>query len=175
MTTFPSLPEERGRNAKRQGLCSERYAFHVAGKDYTIAFWRMAYLEGSDDRQRAELEATVAFEVSFRLEDYTQPDGTVLRGYETLGTGNPFQILGGVANGIVAWAKESQPDYLYWRAHGTGRQHLYDKMIRCFVARGSGWQRLAADPFTGSPCPPEVFWSGPELPGGAQPPCRWQS
>ena len=64
----------------------------------------------------------------------------------------------GVANGIVAWTKERQSDYLYWRAHGTGRQQLYDKMIRCFADRGSGWRRLQTDPFTRPNCQPDVFW-----------------
>ena len=42
-----------------------------------------------------------------------------------MGTGNAFQVLGGVANGILDWAEKKKPDYLYWCALGAQRQRLY--------------------------------------------------
>ena len=98
------------------------------------------------------------YEVSFRLEDDFPPDGAALAGYGVTGTGNAFQILGGVANGILEWAEKNRPAYLYWYAQGTRRQRVYDRMIRHFAARGGRWRRLQADPFTGSLCTAEVFW-----------------
>ena len=138
MTTFPLLPGPQLGAATPQGLRAERYAFEVGGKYYPLQFFPLIYLEGYDDRQLAALSASVSCEVSFRLEAHTLPDGTILSGYDTFGTGNPFRVLGGVANEIVAWLEERQPTFLYWQAEGTRRQRLYDRMIRCFAARASG-------------------------------------
>ena len=154
--TFP--PEPDGHAVSAAGLRSERFAFQVAEKHYTLQFWRMTYLEGYDDRQLAALEASAAYEVSFRLEDYTLPDGSVIAGYDTMSVGNPFQVLGIVANAVMEWAQRRQPDFLYWQAHGARRQQVYEKMIRCFAARGSGWHRLPVDPFTRLGWQPDVFW-----------------
>ena len=158
MTTFPLLPRSNNRVPEPQGLRSERYAFQVGGKDYTLQFRPMTRLEGYNDRQLGTLEASAAYAVSFRLEDYKLPDGSVIAGYDTMSVGTPFQVLGIVANAVVDWAKRRQPDFLFWQAHGIQRQRLYERMVCCFAARGSGWHRLILDPFTGLTCQPDAFW-----------------
>lgn len=160
MTTFPSLPKSVGHSSEREGAHLERYSFQVGQKNFTLQFWPLIYLEDYSERQLAALAATFVAEVSFRLEDYTLPDGTIVAGYGGLNTGNAFQVLGGVANGIVDWARERRPAFLYWRVQDTRRQRLYEHMIRHFAARGSGWHRLPLDPFTGLHCQPDTFWLG---------------
>ena len=118
----------------------------------------MTYLESYDDEHLARLAAANAWEVTFMLEDFVMPDGTVVGGYGIMNTGGAFQVLGGVANGVQEWAKKHRPTYLYWYAQGTRRQRLYDRMIRYFAAHGSGWCRVREDPFTRLPCDSAVFW-----------------
>ena len=167
MTTFPPLPEQNAGTSTRWGRCTESYAFQVNGKNYSLQFWPMIYLEDYDEHQLAATEATAAYEVSFRLEDHALPDGSVIAGYDVMGTGDAFRVLGGVANGIVDWVKERRPTLLYWQAHSPRRQRLYERMIRQFAAQGSGWHRLAVDPFNGLACRPEAFWLGRLLHGSA--------
>ena len=93
----------------------------------------MTYLDGYDDEDFARLAATDAWEVTFKLEDFVQPDGTVAGSYGTMNTGHAFQVLGGVANGILDWAEKNQPEYLYWYAQSTRRQRLSDRMTRYFA------------------------------------------
>ena len=160
MTSFPSQAESSGRSSERRSACSERYGFQVGAKHYALQFCPVTYREDYDDRQLAALEANLTYEVSFRLEHGTLPDGTILSGYDTTGTGTPFRVLGGVANGILDWANERRPTFLYWQAAGTQRQRLYERIVRSFAARGSGWHRLSTDPFTGLRCQPDTFWLG---------------
>jgi hypothetical protein len=142
---------------------SQRYPFRVEGKDYHIQFLPMTYLDGYDDEDLARLGAADAWEVTFMLEDFVLPDGTVVGGYGTIGTGHPFQILGGVANGILDWAEKNRPTYLYWYAEAR-RQQLYERMISYLAARGSPWRRSEVDPITGMLCAPEAFWMACSLP-----------
>ena len=158
MTTFAPPPKANEHAPSPQTARPEWYPFQVGGKHYMLQFWPVTRLEGYSDRQLAALRTSAVYEVSFRLETHVLPDGTVLAGYEVTGTGDAFQVLGGVANGIVDWAKARRPAYLYWRAQDARRQRLYARMIRYFAARGSGWRRLQANPFTGLLCGPEVFW-----------------
>ena len=139
---------------------SQRYPFRVAGKEYHLQFLPMTYLDGYDEKDLARLAATDAWEVTILLEHFILPDGTCACGYGTSGTGHAFQVLGGVANGILDWAEEHQPRYLYWYAQGSRRQHLYAHMIAYLAVRGSPWHRLEADPITGMICGPEAFWVG---------------
>lgn len=158
MTTFSPLPTQGGAALTGRTHRTESYAFQVDDKPYTLQFWPITYLEGYQEHQLAKLAASAAYEVSFRLEAYELPDGTILGGYDTMHTGAAFRVLGGVANGILDWAQQRQPEYLYWYAQGTRRQRLYERMVRYFDRQGSGWRRLAADPFTRSTNPPEAFW-----------------
>ena len=139
---------------------SQRYPFQVQDKQYRLQFVPMTYLDGYDDEDLARLAATDAWEITFMLEDFVMPDGTVVGGYGAMKTGDAFQVLGGVANGILDWAGKHQPEYLYWYAQGSRRQSLYERMISYVAARGSPWYRLEVDPITGMLCAPEVFWLG---------------
>ena len=56
---------------------SECYNFRVADKEYSIQYLRMTYLEGYDNAQLARLAASRAFEITYRLEDYTLPNESV--------------------------------------------------------------------------------------------------
>ena len=139
MTTFPPLPEQNGGTARNRRLRSEHYAFQVDGNHYTLRFWPMTYLEDYDEHQLAALEATAAYEVSFRLEDYTLPDGTILAGYDVMGTGNAFHVLGGVAISYLG---------VFWNGNDFAfaeldclieRQEANEKTVGCgFVDAHSG-------------------------------------
>lgn len=161
MSTFLPPPAQTAGTSTGRSRRTESYAFQVNSKHYTLQFWPMTYLGDYEGRQLAALAATAAYEVSFRLEAHTLPDGSVVAGYDVLGTGDAFLVLGGVANGILDWTKERQPTFLYWQAHSPRRQRLYEHMIRAFAARGSSWRRLSVDPFTGVACRPEAFWLRP--------------
>lgn len=67
MTTFPPPPEPQPGASTPQDLRTERYAFEVGEKHYTLQFFPLTYVEGYDDRQLAALYANVPYEVSFRL------------------------------------------------------------------------------------------------------------
>ena len=146
---------------RRDQRRSQRYPFWVEKKEYHIQFSPISYLDGYDEDDLARLAATDAWEVTFMLEDYVLPDGTVIAGYGAMGTGDAFQTLGGVANGILDWAGKHQPEYLYWYAQGSRRQSLYERMISYFAERGSPWYRREVDPITGMLCAPEAFWLSP--------------
>ena len=143
---------------------SQRYPFRVEGKDYHLQFLPMSYLDGYDDEELARLAATDVWEITFMLEDYWTASGDVVGGYGDLGTGHPFLVLGAVANGIMDWAEKHRPEYLYWYAQGSRRQHLYERMISCLAARGSPWHRLEVDPITRMLCVPEAFWLARSFP-----------
>ena len=143
---------------------SQRYPFRVAGKEYHLQFLPMTYLDGYDEEDLARLAAADAWEVTFMLEEFVLPDETVVSGYGIMGTGHNFQVLGGVANGILDWAEKHRSTYLYWYAQGSRRQHLYARVISYLAARGSPWCRLEVDPITGMLCPPEAFWVAHEKP-----------
>lgn len=119
---------------------SRRYPFRVAGKEYHLQFLPMTYLDDYDEEDLGRLATADAWEVTFMLEDFVLPDSTVTGGYGILGTGQNFQVLGGVANGILDWAEKHRPQYLYWYAQGSRRQHLYERMISYLAARGSPWR-----------------------------------
>ena len=140
------------------GRRSQRYPFRVEGKKYHLQFLPLTYLDGYDEEELARLAATDAWEITFMLEDYQTASGDVVGGYGDMGTGHAFQVLGGVANGVMAWAEKHRPQYLYWYAQGNRRQHLYDHMISHLAARGSPWRRLEVDPITGMLSAAEVFW-----------------
>jgi hypothetical protein len=137
---------------------SQRYPFWVEKKEYHIHFLPMTYLDGYDDEDLARLAATDAWEITFMLEHFVMPDGTVAGGYGTTRTGTAFRVLGGVTNFILGWAQRNRPQYLYWYAQGSRRQRLYDRMIVYPASRGSPWQRLEVDPITGMLCASEAFW-----------------
>ncbi len=138
---------------------AERYTLHVAGKTFVVQFLPMVFFEGYTDAQLDRLAEKAVYDVTFFL-DSTLPDGTSAAGFGILGTGNAFKVLGAVAHGILQWTEEHQPDYLCWQALEPSRTKVYDRMIRYFAARGSGLRRLDADPFTGLPCSPGMFWVG---------------
>jgi hypothetical protein len=136
----------------------------VGDKEYHLQFLPMTCLDGYDDEDLARLAAANAWEVTFMLEDFVLPDGTVVGGYGIMKTGSAFRVLGGVANGILAWAEKNRPSYLYWYAEAR-RQQLYARMIPYLAARGSPWRRLEVDPITGMLCAPEAFWMASSVAG----------
>jgi hypothetical protein len=137
----------------------ERYSFQVGGKRFSLQFLPMVFMDDYDEAPLDALMAARVYEVSFRLEEFTLPNGNIVQGYGTLGTGDAFRVLGGVANGILDWARRARPDYLCWHAQEPNRIRLYNRMIRYFQSR-SGLRRLDKDPFTGAPLCPEAFWVG---------------
>ena len=137
---------------------SQRYPFRVGDTECHLQFLPMTHLDGYDDEDLARLAAANAWEVTFMLEHFVLPDGTGVGGYGVMGTGHAFQVLGGVANGILDWVEKNRPTYLYWYAQGSRKQHLHEQMIAYFAAHGSPWQRLEVDPITGMLSAPEAFW-----------------
>lgn len=136
----------------------EQYTFQIGDKHYSLRFLPMLFFEGYTDTQLERLSRCAVYEVSFALQDFTLADGSMVAGYGTTNTGDSFKVLGGVAHGLIDWARERRPDYLLWSAHSVRRQRLYDRMIHYFAVRGSGWYRLEADPFTQTPSSPGTFW-----------------
>ncbi len=135
----------------------------------------MVYLHGYSDRQLDALAACAIYEVILRLESYRRrargggdsgdDDSGVLvlvdNSYGLTGTGDPFRVLGTVANGVLGWARRRRPDYLCWHFHflDTKRSRLFDKIVRLFAEkRASGYRRLTHDPFTGAKLPAFLFW-----------------
>ncbi len=142
-------------------LCSERYQFEIGEKTFVVQFLPLLYQDDYTDEQLDRLSEKAVFDVTFYLEDGVVGDvGERVAGFGIMGTGDAFKVLGSVAHGIMKWVDENKPDYLCWTALEPNRQKLYHSMVSYFEKKGSGWKRLACDPFTGVPCTPGMFWVG---------------
>ncbi len=139
---------------------AEKYTLNVAGKTFVVQFLPMVFFEDYTEEQLDALAQKAVYDVTFYLEDFTTADGTLVAGFGIMNTGDAFRVLGAVAHNIIKWAQEKKPDYLCWYALEPNRQKLYHRMVSYFEKRGSGLRRLDADPFTGVPCTPGMFWVG---------------
>ena len=135
----------------------EHYGLRVGARTFIVRFAPVMFFEHYDEAQLHALTSRAVWEVSFAEETMTA-DGRLMADYGRTGKGDAFRIVGSVAWGIIGWAQEKRPDYLFWWTSDHGRQSLYNRMILHFAARGSGWRRLTVDPFTGLRCQPEAFW-----------------
>ena len=135
----------------------EHYSLHIATRTFIVRFAPVMFFEEYNEVQLHALVSSSVWEVSF-AEETIAADGRRFADYGLTGRGGEFRVLGSVAHGILGWAEEKRPDYLFWLAQGTRRQRVYAQMLRYFGERGSPWYRRVFDPFTGQPCPREVFW-----------------
>ena len=135
----------------------ERYTLQVGPSTFALSFVPVMFFESYNEEQLHALTTSSTWEVIFADETPT-PGGRLVAQYGLTGKGNAFRVLGSAAHGILTWAREKQPDYLSWWTLEPRKAAVSAKIIRYFVARGSGWQRLDHDPFTGHPCRPEAFW-----------------
>lgn len=137
---------------------SEWFTFRAGNKHYGVQFLPMRFLEGYTEAQIAAMEASEAYEVSLRVEEQPLAHVNIVAGHGLMVTDHVFHILSAVTKGIVNWTQRKKPTYLYWFTGCTRQQRLFARMVRHFAAHGSGMRRLDTDPFTGRPCPSEVFW-----------------
>ena len=135
----------------------EHYGLRIGAKKFVVRFAPVMFFEHYTEAQLHALTSRSVWEISFSEESVTR-DGRLVADYGLTGKGDAFRVLGSVAHGILGWAKEKRPDYLFWWSLEPKRQRLYHSMILYFAARGSGWRRLTVDPFTGLRCQPEAFW-----------------
>ena len=135
----------------------ERYTFQVGPSTFSLNFVPVLFFEDYSEEQLQALARSSTWDVTFADETPT-PSGRPAANYGLTGKGNEFRALGSAAHGILAWAREKQPDYLYWWTLDYRKAAAFTKIIRYFAARGSGWRRLAINPFTKLRCDPRVFW-----------------
>lgn len=135
----------------------ERYTLQVGPSTFSLSFVPVVFFEDYSEEQLQALACSSTWEVTFADETPTH-SGRLAANYGLTGKGNEFRVLGSAAHGILAWAREKQPDYLHWWTLDPRKARLFAGMLRYFEKRGSGWRRLAADPFTRRACRLEVFW-----------------